>query len=112
MEFACLQHLDMIKPRLGFGEFDRISESLQKQYCKIKAKKFTLISAGWIFFLDLGRSSSQDCEATRFAIIEFKFNTKQGGSCVLGRSPDMTIRKVRKKHNRSQHYSCQYSMYL
>ena len=38
MEFACLQHLDMIKPRLGLGEFDRISESLQKQYCKIKAK--------------------------------------------------------------------------
>ena len=37
------------------------------------------------------------CEATRFAIIEFKFNTKQEGSWVLGRSPDMTIRKVRKK---------------
>ena len=38
MEFACLQHLDVIKLRLGFGEFDRISELLQKQYCKIKAK--------------------------------------------------------------------------
>ena len=35
------------------------------------------------------------CEATRFAIIEFKFNIKQAGSWVLGRSPDMTIRKVR-----------------
>ena len=33
------------------------------------------------------------CEATRLAIIEFKFNTKQEGSWVLGRSPDMTIRK-------------------
>ena len=31
------------------------------------------------------------CEATRFAIIEFKFNTKQEGSWVLGRLPDMTI---------------------
>ena len=41
MEFACLQHLDMIKLRLGFGEFDRISELLQKQYCTIKAKNFT-----------------------------------------------------------------------
>ena len=29
------------KLRLGFGEFDRISELLQKQYCKIKAKKIT-----------------------------------------------------------------------
>ena len=38
MEFACLQHLDMIKLRLGFGEFDRISELLQKQYCTIKVK--------------------------------------------------------------------------
>ena len=37
------------------------------------------------------------CEATRFAIIEFKFNIKQEGSWVLGRSPDMTIRKVREK---------------
>ena len=46
--------------------------------------------------------------ATRFAIIEFKFNIKQEGSC----SPDMTIRKVREKHYHSQHYSCQYSMYL
>ena len=46
MEFACLQHLDMIKLRLGFGELDRISEILQKQYCKIKAKKFTWIFAG------------------------------------------------------------------
>ena len=26
------------KLRLGFGEFDRISELLQKQYCKIQAK--------------------------------------------------------------------------
>ena len=52
------------------------------------------------------------CEATRFAIIEFKFNIKQNGSWVRGRSPDMTIRKVREKHNHSQHYSCQYSMYL
>ena len=39
MEFACLQHLDMIKLRLGFGEFDRISELLQKQYVKLKPKK-------------------------------------------------------------------------
>ena len=52
------------------------------------------------------------CEATRFAIIEFKFNIKQEGPWVLGRSPDMTICKVREKHNHSQHYSCQYSMYL
>ena len=52
------------------------------------------------------------CEATRFAIIEFKFNIKQEGSWVLGHSPDMTIRKVREKHNHSQHYSCQYSMHL
>ena len=52
------------------------------------------------------------CEATRFAIIEFRFNIKQEGSWVIGRSPDMTIRKVREKHNLSQHYSCQYSMYL
>ena len=51
------------------------------------------------------------CEATRFAIIEFKFNTKQEGSWVLGRSPDMTLRKVSEKHNHSQHYSCQYLMY-
>ena len=58
MEFACLQHLDMIKLRQGFGEFDRISVLLQKQYCKIKARKFTWIFAGWIFFLDLTRSSS------------------------------------------------------
>ena len=140
MEFACLQHLDMIKLRLGFGESDRISELLQKQYCKIKAQKFTWIISGWIFFFYLRRSSSQDqffvatiqicnelvflclqnhfvsvsiiCEATRFAIIEFKFNIKQDCSLVLGCSPDMTIRKVREKHNHSQHYSCQYSMYL
>ena len=46
MEFACLQHLDLKKLRLGFGEFDRISELLQKQYCTIKAKKFTWIFAG------------------------------------------------------------------
>ena len=52
------------------------------------------------------------CEATRFAIIEFKLNIKQEGSWVLGRLPDMTIHKVREKHNHSQHYSCQYSMYL
>ena len=39
MQFACLQHLDMIKLQLGFGEFDRISELLQKQYCYFKAKK-------------------------------------------------------------------------
>ena len=38
------------------------------------------------------------CESTRFAIIEFKFSIKQDGSWVLGRSPDMTIRKVREKH--------------
>ena len=65
MEFACLQHLDMIKLRLGFGEFDRISELLQKQYCKIKAKKLTWIFAGWIFFLFLRRSSSQDYSTTK-----------------------------------------------
>ena len=64
MEFACLQHLDMIKLRLGFGEFDRISELLHKQYCKIKAKKITLIFAGWIFFLDLGSSSSSQDDST------------------------------------------------
>ena len=52
------------------------------------------------------------CGATRLAIIELKFNIKQEGSWVLGRSPDMTIRKVREKNNQSQHYSCQYSMYL
>ena len=52
------------------------------------------------------------CEATRFATIEFKFNIKQEGSWVLGRSSDMTICKVSEKHNHSQHYSCQYSMYL
>ena len=52
------------------------------------------------------------CEATRFTVIEFKFNIKEDGSWVLGRSPDMTIRKVREKHNHSKHYSCQYSMYL
>ena len=52
------------------------------------------------------------CEATRFAIIKFKFNIKQEASWVLGSSPDMTIRKVRETHNHSQHYSCQYSMYL
>ena len=51
------------------------------------------------------------CGATRFAIIELKF-FKQEGSWVLGRSPDMTICKVREKHNHFQHYSCQYSMYL
>ena len=39
MEFACLQDLDIIKLRLGFGEFDRILELRQKQYCKMKAKK-------------------------------------------------------------------------
>ena len=38
MELACLQRLDMIKLRLDFGEFDRISELLQKQYCKTQAK--------------------------------------------------------------------------
>ena len=43
------------------------------------------------------------CGATRFAIIELKFNIKQEGSWVLGRSPDMTIRKVREKQNHSQH---------
>ena len=69
MEFACLQHLDMIKLQLGFGEFDRILELLQKQYCKITAKKFTWIFAVWIFFLDLGRSSSQDVSTTK---IHFK----------------------------------------
>ena len=69
MEFECLQHLDVIKLRLGFGEFDRISELLQKQYCEIKAKKFTWIFAGWIFFLDLGRSSPQDVSTTK---IHFK----------------------------------------
>ena len=52
------------------------------------------------------------CGAARFAIIELKFNIKQEGSWVLGRSPGMTIRKAREKHNHSQHYSCQYSMYL
>ena len=52
------------------------------------------------------------CEATRFAIIELKSNIRQDSSWVLGRSLDMIIRKVRKKHNHSQHYSCQYSMYL
>ena len=52
------------------------------------------------------------CETTRFAFIEFKFNIKQEGSRVLGRSPDMTIRKVREKHYHSRHYSCQYSKYL
>ena len=52
------------------------------------------------------------CGATRSAIIELKFNINQEGSWVLGRSPDMTIRKVREKHNHFQHYSCQYSMYL
>ena len=69
MEFACLQHLDMIKLRLGFWELDRISEVLQKQYCKIKAKIFIWIFDGWIFFLDLGRSSSQDNSTTE---IHFK----------------------------------------
>ena len=69
MEFACLQHLDMIKLRLGFGEFDRISELLQKQYCKVKAEKFTWIFSGWIFFLGLRRSSSQDDSTTK---IHFK----------------------------------------
>ena len=64
MEFACLQHLDMIKLRLGFGEFDRISELLQKQYCKIKAKKLTWNFAEWIFFLDLGGSSSSQDDNT------------------------------------------------
>ena len=39
MEFACLQHMDMIKLQLGFGEFDRISELLQKQHVKLKPKK-------------------------------------------------------------------------
>ena len=52
------------------------------------------------------------CGATRFDIIELKFNIKQEGSLVLGRSPDMIIRKVREKHYHSQHYSCQYSRYL
>ena len=42
-------------------------------------------------------SVSINCEATRCAIIEFKFNIKQEGFWVLGRLPDMTIRKVRKK---------------
>ena len=37
------------------------------------------------------------CGATRFAIIELKFNIKQEGSC----SPDMTICKVREKHYHS-----------
>ena len=36
-----------------------------------------------------------NCEATRFAIIEFKFNIKQEGSWVLGRLPNMTICKAR-----------------
>ena len=53
---ACLQNLDMIKLWLGLGEFDRISELLQKKYCTIKAKKMTWIFAGWIFFLYLRRS--------------------------------------------------------
>ena len=52
------------------------------------------------------------CGETRFTIIELKFNIKQESSWVLGRSPDMTIRKVREKHYHSQHYSCQYPMYL
>ena len=69
MEFACLQHLDMIKLRLGFGEFYLISELLQKQYCKVKAKNFSWIFAGWIFFLDSRRSSSQDDSTTK---IHFK----------------------------------------
>ena len=37
-----------------------------------------------------------------------KFNIKQEGSMVLGRSPDMTIHKVSGRHNHSQHYSCQF----
>ena len=65
MVFACLQHLDMIQLQLGFEEFDRISELLQKQYCKIKAPKFAWIFAGWIFFLYLRRSSSQDDSTTK-----------------------------------------------
>ena len=69
MEFACLQHLDMIKLRLGLRKFDRISELLQKQYCKIKAKKLHL-NLCWVeFFIDLGRSSSQDDSTTK---IHFK----------------------------------------
>ena len=36
------------------------------------------------------------CGASRFAIIELKFNIKPEGFWVLGRSPDMTIRKVKK----------------
>ena len=79
MEFACLQHLDMIKLRLGFGEFDRISELLQKQYCKIKAKKFTRIFAGWIFFLDLRHGSSPDDNSTKIhfkAVITDNFQMK------------------------------------
>ena len=50
---------------LDLGEFDWISELLQKQYCKIKAKKFTWIFAGWIFFPYLRRSSSQDDSTTK-----------------------------------------------
>ena len=46
-------------------------------------------------------SVSNICEATRFANIELKFNINQEGSFVLGRSPDMTIRKVSGKHNHS-----------
>ena len=42
---------------------------------------------------------SNICEATRFAYIVLQY--KQEDSWVLGRSPDMTIRKVRGKHNHS-----------
>ena len=42
---GCLQFVIVVFPDhthlLFFGEFDRISVLLQKQYCKIKAKKIT-----------------------------------------------------------------------
>ena len=53
-------------------------------------------------------SVSNICEVTKFANIENKFNIKQDGSWVLGRSPDMTIHKVRGKRDHSQHYSCNF----
>ena len=70
MEFACLQHLDMIKLRLGFGEFDRISELLQNSTVQLKPKNsHESLLDGFSFFLYLRRSSSQDDSTTK---IHFK----------------------------------------
>ena len=52
MTFACLQHLDMIELRLGFGELTLLLQLLQKQYCKIKANKAYMLKKIHLNLLD------------------------------------------------------------